>query len=976
LKIHSKYLLLSTALAAAGIYAASSFIANNQPFGYIGPATLSSTSFEAGDTLAYASWFDASDYKGNLIAYPMSINGVPQILAPVWNASGEIASQHHLTGRKIVTTDGAGTPSIFLWDSITDAQRTILGAEEVVNFIRGERANEGLGLTPRVRGSVLGDIIHSNPVYVQKPVSAFSDSDYFSFVNTHKDRAGMVYVGANDGMLHALNALTGTEVYAYIPSMVIPRLPKLALAPYPHTYFVDGVITVADVNYDDDWHSVLVGGLGAGGIGYFALDITTATAASETDATNKVLWEFHSGSTGATNLGYGFSRPSIAKTNSDKWAAIVGNGYLSPTGAASLYVLDASDGSVIRELVVPDANANGLSSPTLIDSDGDYKVDIAYAGDRNGNLWRFNLGDADPANWSVYANRPLFQTMGIDGSRQSITTAPEVGRHPVEGYMVYVATGELMDQFQASDIDLQAVYGIWDKDWTAEQLPVSIDTLLRQEYSAKTHPVTGASVRTATNYVIDWSNHKGWMMPLLVDNAIDLHRGERVIQNISLRDDRLEFVTINPSSSTGDNWYLQLNAFTGGAPTKTIVDANEDKILSLADNVDGNGDDLITDTAADRVIGTYLGFGLSSGPTVGGNTNDSSTSLFNHIEAISPTSLTFPDEPGLVGGHFDVDTSHGIYRSNLGADKTDGHVHEWDDTYDSATIDYFDMLPSATLFSINGGTNAVPDNQTPFFIIVANATLNSAGVMEINGSSFSVGSYFNLQQRWVRGELNDYEYFPTYILDPPTDAQKELGWQQLTSFKLSFDAFSILKGELLGTNTGCVRKNQTGLLGEYRNGALMVQALDAADFDGFTYDEANDVYIAANTVVDGTHLHARVHPDNEDGSMVYYGESMFWESTVFWHWDGDCYGQGDWQAQYDACLAQTSDSFCWVASDAEQEYAETTKTGDKDKETTTEPAPDAETDTQEVNPEHRLEAVTTADSSKEGRLYWRELIPD
>jgi hypothetical protein len=537
--------------------------------------------------------------------------------------------------------------------------------------------------------------------------------------------------------------------------------------------------------------------------------------------------------------------------------------------------------------------------------------------------------------------------------------------------MVYVATGELLSEFDAIATDLQAVYGIWDNDWSVGQLPIMSD-LQGQEYLFASHPVTGASVRTATNNAMDWAVHKGWVTPLVINGANALDYGERVIQNISLRDDRIEFVTMNPTVSTGENWYMQLNANTGGAPTKTIVDADENKQLTLADNVDGDANDLVEDTPLDRVIGTYLGFGLSSGPTVGGNENDRSTSLFNHIEAISPTSLVFPDDPGLVGGHFDVDTSSRIYAFDLDADQTDGHVHEWDDTYDSATIDYFDMLDATKLYDIDRGTNAIPDTDDYFFITVSNASLNSAGVMEINGSSFGVESYFELQTRWVKGELRGNETFPTFKLDPVTDAEADAGIQQLTSFKMSFDAYAILKGELLGTNTGCVRKNDEGLLGEYRNGALTVQALDAEDFDGFTYDEVNNVYIAENTAVDGTHQYARVHPDDDDGSES-YEESMFWEATIFWHWDGDCYGQGDWQAQYDACLAQTSDSFCWVADDALVDKA--TKTKDKETDTTPEPDPDPEVPP-EINPEHKLEAVTTADSSKHGRLFWRELIPD
>jgi hypothetical protein len=122
----------------------------------------------------------------------------------------------------------------------------------MVNFIRGDRSNEGTATIPRVRGSTLGDIIHSNPAYVQKPLTGFPSTDYLDFAATYNDRNALVFVGANDGMLHAFDADDGEEIYAYIPSMVISRLPRLAVEPYSHHYYVDGHLTVGDAEFDDD----------------------------------------------------------------------------------------------------------------------------------------------------------------------------------------------------------------------------------------------------------------------------------------------------------------------------------------------------------------------------------------------------------------------------------------------------------------------------------------------------------------------------------------------------------------------------------------------------------------------------------------------------------------------------------------------------------------------------------------------------
>jgi len=723
---------------------------------------------------------------------------------------------------------------------------------------------------------------------------------------------------------------------------------------------------------------VLVGGLAAGGKGHFALDITDATIASDADAMNKFLWEFHAGSVGATNLGYSYSRASIVKMNNEQWAAVIGNGYLSATGVASLYVLDVSNGSVIREILVPDVDQNGLSSPTLIDQDGDGQVDVAYAGDRNGNLWKFDLLDENPANWSVSNGKPLFQTMDIGGKRQSITTAPEVGKHPYveDSYMVYVGTGELFTFNDSIDKSLQSVYGIWDNDWDAADLPVSLNTLLSQKLKSGNHVDTGRSIRTVTDFQPDWDTQRGWHTPMVVADAGSFDLGERVLQNITLRDDRIQFITINPTVLAGENWYIQLNAFTGGAPIKTIIDVNEDTYLSTADNVDGDGNGAIEDEALDRVVGWYLGFGLTSLPTIGGKDDATAAALFNHIEAIKPAEPpNVSDDPGVRGGHFDLDTSHMIYEFSDG--ETDGHVHEWDDDYNTTTIDYFNMVPPDKLYGINDVAGWGLTDNVPFFLTLSNTHLNSAAVIEINGGTIPVVAYQALQTRWMQGTMAPYENFPMYKLGAVSAAEEAAGIQQLTSLKISFDSFAILKGQLIGTETGCVKGNDPGEFGEYRNGALTLQATHATGFSGFTYNAPNDVYVGANVALDGTFGYARVdpaipNPDNND-----YDEWLLWESTIFWHWDGDCYADASWREDYEACWGETVTQICWTPDEEAEAHAEKTKTKDKEEP----PPPDPEEPTPDDPPPpadavSELESVTISDGGQAGRLFWRELVPD
>jgi hypothetical protein len=259
----------------------------------------------------------------------------------------------------------------------------------------------------------------------------------------------------------------------------------------------------------------------------------------------------------------------------------------------------------------------------------------------------------------------------------------------------------------------------------------------------------------------------------------------------------------------------------------------------------------------------------------------------------------------------------------------------------------------------------VTDRDAYFFVTVTNAVLNPAGVIEINGASFGVVPYYELQTRWVNGTMSAEENFPKLKLNPPTDEELAAGVVQLTSLKITFDAFAILKGELLGTNTGCVRGNDVGALGEYRNGALVVQAINAKNFSGFVYDAPTNTYIAAKTVLDGTHLFAVEVPSRTT--------PMFWESSVFWHWDGDCYGEDGWEEEWEACFVDLT-QVCWEPDEKAEKKAKKKKKGDKDEKG--DPPEEGDPPEPPADPEHILESVTTADGSAAGRLFWRELIPD
>ena len=253
--------------------------------------------------------------------------------------------------------------------------------------MRGDRSNErASGGTFRNRYSLLGDIVNSDPVYFAGAQESFTIAGFPAFKDSVKNRDGRIAVGANDGMLHVFDEDDGSEVYAYVPSMLFDKLGALKAVPYAHTYFVDGKITVASAKNGANWISALVGTLGAGGKGLYALNVTNADMSN-----NKVLFE----KTG-NDIGYILSRPRIARKNDNKWYVFTGNGLNSTTGVAKLLMFELN-GSTYPQTAISTGVAGGLSAPVLVDSNKDFKADIAFAGDTNGDMWKFYLGSSPPS---------------------------------------------------------------------------------------------------------------------------------------------------------------------------------------------------------------------------------------------------------------------------------------------------------------------------------------------------------------------------------------------------------------------------------------------------------------------------------------------------------------------------------------------------------------------------------------------------
>lgn len=543
---------------------------------------FNSTSIDS-ETLLFQGWFDTSTWHGELRAYEYTDGVAPDSSDLEWEAGGLLAQRvdpenTSASPRQIITFNGVhGVPFLapagitdsdlgettlsesqvrdlmtlapfdFDTTSVSELTHNQTYLENVVAYLRGDVTLDGEPIyTPdadealvtdrkfraRVDQKVLGDIVHSSPVIVGAPSEPYpnnieSGSPYISsFVAPNSDRMPVLYVGANDGMLHAFKATNrpdgrgessqgGDELFAYIPGILFSSeheqgLHHLTSEGYlnKHRAYVDGPLTPADVFVDGAWRTYLVGTLGAGGKGVYVLDITNPSNFSESNASDLVKMEFTH-----ANLGYTFARPQIAKLNNGDWAAIFGNGY-NNNGSykASLFILyldghegEGSTGDPYREITTDvgqaddcnnmDSECNGLSSPSILDITGDSVVDRAYAGDILGNLWAFDLSSDDPDDWGVAheesgVSQPLFRacrtaiTSGSTcpaGDRQPITVRPVVVSHPSKrsfttdpNLLVFFGTGQYLAEGDTEDsagggteelvfsARAQSVYAVWD----------------------------------------------------------------------------------------------------------------------------------------------------------------------------------------------------------------------------------------------------------------------------------------------------------------------------------------------------------------------------------------------------------------------------------------------------------------------------------------------------------------------------------
>jgi type IV pilus assembly protein PilY1 len=479
------------------------------------------------------------------------------------------------------------------YPNMNAVQRAAAPGANLVNFLRGQRGLENFTANVanelyRKRDHVLGDVVNGQPTYVKAPFATYSDTNYAAFAAANAGRKPMLYVAANDGMLHAFYAGTsdtdpqgGQEAWAIIPTAVLPNLYTLADANYQnvHRYFVDGTPTVSDVmDSSNNWHTLLVGGLNDGGRSFYALDVTDP-------ANPKGMWEFNwsstvcpsnpanaVGNTSDCHLGLTFGHPVISKLSNGTWVVMVTSGYNNVNatpqagdGVGYLYVLNALTGQIIYKIHTGVGDANTPSGLAQINNYVDKALlnnttVYVYGTDLLGNIWRFDVNNTVPPA-GVEATLVGTATDG-SGTPQPITIRPEltqIGSQP----MLFVGTGELLGATDVSNVQIQSIYGIVDPVVGPATAYPNLRAALAPLSMTQVGSGLGAYRTIACNgTTAQCSSTNGWRVDLLPTGS-----GERVNVQMQLRSGTLivgsNVPQISACSAGGYSWLNYLNYSSG-----------------------------------------------------------------------------------------------------------------------------------------------------------------------------------------------------------------------------------------------------------------------------------------------------------------------------------------------------------------------------------------------------------------------------
>ena len=491
---------------------------------------------------------------------------------------------------------GSTVPALTQCATLTSTQITAANnGDNLVKYLRGQDTYEHLtnSANPlyREREHVLGDIVNAVPVYAQKPQFNYQqyDTTYGTFKATNAARGGSVYAAANDGMLHAFDSATGTERWAFVPSFVMPNLRKLADTNYAHRFFVDGSPTVADVCSNPttgtsttpssctaatDWKTILVAGLGKGGCGFYALDVTDP-------ANPKGLWEFTN-----AQMGYSYGNPVITRRKDGTWVAIFTSGYNNvPTtcgnstadGVGRVFVVDAMTGTLLDTISTGEGSVAAPSNLSKLNAWVEVAelniADALYTGDMLGNVWRIDFDDNHAPNGKEAFK--LATLRNAAGAVQPISVKPELA-YTNGSRVIMVGTGRLLSTDDLGNTDLQGLYGLKDDLSTTGLGNPRTNNLVKSRTLVAGTGTNGQTIRTVTGDPVNWNTDKGWYLDFLSTGTGNA--SERLNVEMQLQYNILTMATNVPEANActagGYSWLYYVDLGTG----KNVTTATDSAI--------------------------------------------------------------------------------------------------------------------------------------------------------------------------------------------------------------------------------------------------------------------------------------------------------------------------------------------------------------------------------------------------------------
>jgi type IV pilus assembly protein PilY1 len=573
------------------------------------------------NTFIYQAQFNSASWTGEVVAFPINTDG--SVGSQVWAASTLIPAA---ASRTMYTWDetqnsGAGAGTTFTWANLNTTEKTALNTSM-------EGANDGLGSSRlsyltgvqtseqdnggnfRNRASLLGDIVDSNPQYVGTQNYGFDQlpgaegGTYDDFVGHKASRTAMLYLGANDGMMHAINATSGVEQFDYVPRGMYSTLSALTDPLYTHQFYVDGSAESADAYVSGTWKTLVVGTTGAGAREIFLLDVSSPSSFSA----SSILWDYDGTTKGDNSLGYTFGQATIARLHDGNWYVIFGNGFNSPNQTAVIYLYNIATGAITKfdTGVGSVSNPNGMAAPfaaVLSTLAGNSRIaDTIYAGDLQGNVWVLDVSSTNASNWKyrTFGNgstpTPLFTAKDSNNNVQPITDQVQVGLNSSGEVTVFFGTGTYFlttDNTVGSNPPVMSFYGIIDDQGYTAADKVSRSKLL-QQFIVGTDTVSGTTFRITTSYAMTPSN-QGWFLDLNYTSA----QGERVVSDPVIDNGRIIFTTLIPQGNAcqygGSSWLMELDDSSGAALSVSPFDTNGDGKI--------NGNDFVTVTYTDPATG-------------------------------------------------------------------------------------------------------------------------------------------------------------------------------------------------------------------------------------------------------------------------------------------------------------------------------------------------------------------------------------